>query len=285
MDALLLNLLNGISFALILFLIASGFALICGVMGILNLAHGAFYILGVYFGLILLRHGGNFWLAAFAGGGGVALVGLILERLFLRRLYKQENEQVLLTFGFVYIFVNLTVWFWGPFSVMVTPPSIIAGSISVGDLSFPIYRFVLVFIGLVLAAGLWLLVEKTRAGAIVRAGMDDKEMTIGLGVNYGLVSSAVFLLGSFIGGFAGFIGAPVVATNPGMAFDLLLLAFVVIIVGGTKNVQGTLLASILIGLLDYFGKAYFPDFAYFTIYLAMIIVLLVKPSGLLGRLE
>lgn len=270
---------------MLLFLIASGLSFTFGVMGVLNLSHGMFYILGAFLGLTLASYGVNFWLAALGGGIAVAVIGLVLERVFLRRLYKQINEQVLLTIGFVYIFVNLMFWLWGPFARLGTSPAIVSGSVNIGNASFPIYRFVIIAIGLVVAIGLWLFTEKTRAGAIVRAGMDDKETTGGLGMNYGLVSSAIFLLGSFIGGFAGFIGAPVIATSPGMGWDFLLLSLIVIVVGGVGYVQGTLLGAILIGLIDSFGRAYFPDFAYFTIYLAMIIVLLVKPSGLLGRVR
>lgn len=270
---------------MILFLIASGFSLVYGIMGVLNLAHGAFYILGVYFGLIILSRVGNFWLAALAGGVGAAVVGLLLERGLLSRLHKQINEQVLVTFGFIYIFINVAVWIWGAAARLVSAPLIISGSVNIGDAAFPIYRFVIIFVGAAIAAGLWFVIEKTRAGAIVRAGIDKKEITVALGVNYTLVASAVFVLGSFVGGFAGFIGGPVVATQPAMAFDFLLLILVVMVVGGADYIQGTLLGSLIIGLIDSFGRAYFPDLSYFTIYFVMIIVLLVKPSGILSRVK
>lgn len=283
MDVWALHILNGISYGMILFILASGLSLILGVMGILNLAHGSLYMLGAYIGLTLASSVGNFWLVALLSGIGIALLGLLLERVFLSRLYGQYNEQVLLTIGFIYILGNIALWTWGAWVKTGAPPPYLATSIAIGSLSFPLYRFVLIFIGLAIFAGLWWLVEKTRAGAIIRAGMDDKEMTMGLGINYGLVCSAVFFLGTFLGGFAGFIGTPVLAASPEIGFPMLLMALIVVIVGGVGTVKGTLLGALTIGIIDSLGKAFFPDFAMFTIYVVFIIILLVKPSGLLGR--
>jgi len=277
------NLLNGISYGMILFIIASGLSLIFGVMGILNLAHGAFYVLGAYIGLTLAKQGGNFFLAALAAGAVVGLVGLALERLFLGRLYKQINDQVLLTLGLVYIFWNVILWIWGPRSQIGGAPPILQGAINMGAFSYPLYRLTIILIGAAIFAGLWLFQEKTRTGAVMRAGMDDKQMTIGLGINYSLFSSFIFFLGAFLGGLAGFLGTPIIGIQPGLSIDILLFAVIVIVVGGVGNVQGALLGAILIGIIDGFGKAYFPDFALFTVYLAMIIILLSRPYGLLGR--
>lgn len=283
MDAWIVNLLNGLSIGLILFLIGAGLSLILGVMGILNLAHGAFYMVGAYVGVTVAGEGANFWLAALAGAMAAGLVGLITERLFFRHLYKQLNEQVLLTFGLIYIITNLTLWIWGPWPKMGTPPPILSGSIGIGDISFPVYRLAVIVIGLVIAICLWWFQEKTRVGAIIRAGMDDKEMTTGLGVNYGLISGAVFFSGIFIAGFAGFIGAPILGAFLGAGIDILLLALIVVVVGGMGSVQGALVGGITIGLIDTFGKAIYPGMGMFTIYLVMIIILLFRPSGLLGR--
>ncbi|OGP65069.1 MAG: ABC transporter permease [Deltaproteobacteria bacterium RBG_13_53_10] len=283
MESLSINVLNGIAFGMILFLIASGLSVIYGFMGVLNLAHGVFYILGAYFGLIVRRHEGSFVLAALAGGLAVGLLGLVLERVFLSLLHKRINEQVLLTLGFVYIFSNIVRWVWGPYAKLIDPPAFASGTIPIGSASYPLYRLVIILMGLAVAAGLWLLNNKTRAGSILRAGMDDREMTVGLGVNYGLVATVVFVLGAFVGGFAGFIGLPIVAVHPGIVFDILLLSLIVIIVGGVGRIEGVLLGSMIIGLIDSLGRAYFPEFAYFTMYIAMIIILLVKPTGLLGR--
>lgn len=284
MDAFILNMLNGISFGVILFLLASGFSLIFGVMGILNLSHGALYMVGAYIGwTIAVKYGLNFWFACLMGGLTAGLISLAMERGFFRYLYKQLNEQVLLTFGFIYILTNLTMWVWGPvFKAPFTPP-FLSGSFNIMDWSYPRARFATIAIGLILAVGLWWLQEKTRVGAIVRAGMDDKEMTMALGVNLGLVSTGLFFVGSFIAGFAGVIGAHLLGVNLGLGIDVLLLALAVVIIGGVGSIQGALLGSMLIGIIDAFGKALFPELAMFTIYLIMIIVLLVKPSGLLGR--
>ena len=277
------HILNGLSFGLILFLIASGLSLILGTMGILNLAHGAFYMLGAYFGLTMIAFGLNFWLAALVGGIFAALVGLVMERGFLRYLYKMFNEQVLITFGFLYIFTNVALWVWGPWPKMGNPPDFLSGSIGLGQFAFPVYRIALIILGLIIAGGLYWFQEKTRYGAIIRAGMDDKEMTTGLGINYALTCSAVFILGIFIAGLAGSIGSPVLGAYLGAGMDTLTLAMIVVVVGGMGTVQGTLLGALVIGLVDTLGKALFPELAMFTVYLAMVIMLVVKPSGLLGR--
>lgn len=280
----LLGLLNGVSFGMVLFLVASGLSVIFGLMGILNMAHGALYMVGGYVGwTVAVQHGLSFGLATLAGGIVAALVGLVIERGFLRHLYKQPNAQVLLTFGFIYILANLSQWIWGPdFRGPFTAP-FLSGSFQIVGRSYPTARIGIIFIGLLVAAGLWWLQNKTRVGAIVRAGMDNKEMTGGLGINLARVSMAVFFLGSFIAGAAGVIGAQLLGVRTMMSIDILLLALVVIIVGGVGSVQGALLGSILIGTIDAFGRALFPEFAMFTIYLAMIAILLIRPSGILGR--
>lgn len=281
---LVLNLLNGISWGMVLFLLASGISLIWGVMGILNLAHGALYMVGAYVGWSLaMQSGWNFWLAVLMGGLTSAFLGLIMERVFFRHLYQQVTEQVLLTFGFIYIFTNASIWIWkADYRAPFTAP-ILVGSINIGDLTYPIARVTVIFIGLLIALGLWWLQDKTRIGAIVRAGMDDKEMTTALGINVALVSTIVFFLGSFIAGFAGVIGAQLLGVNPTLGIEVLLLSMVVIVVGGLGSVQGALLGGILIGSVDAFGKAMFPELAMFFIYLAMIVVLVFRPRGLLGR--
>jgi branched-chain amino acid transport system permease protein len=284
MDTILLNLINGLAFGMLLFLLAAGLSVLLGLMGIINLAHGTLYMFGAFIGwTVLVQCGVNFGLAILAAGLGAGVVGLLLERGFLRRLYKQPNEQVLLTLGFVYIFSNLAIWIWGPRPRLPFTAPFLAGSVAIGELSYPVSRFLIIIVGLVLAVGLWWLQEKTRAGAIIRAGMDNREMTTGLGINLSQVSTLVFFLTAFIAGLAGIIGAPILGANATNTFDILLLALVVVIIGGVGSIQGTLVGSILIGLIDNFGKAMFPQFALFTIYLAMVIILMIKPSGLLGR--
>lgn len=284
MQNILLNLLNGISFGSILFLLASGLSIILGVMGILNLAHGALYMLGAYIGWTLaVRCGLNFALAILGGGVGAGLVALAIYHGVLRHLYRRLNQQVLVTIGFIYILTNLSIWVWGPAPRAPFTASVLTGSFHIAGALYPVARMTIIVIALALAVGLWWLQDKTRVGAIVRAGMDDKEVTTGLGINLGRVSIAVFFLGSLVAGIAGVIGAQLLGVNAGLSWDVLLLAIVVVVVGGMGSVQGALVGSMLIGLVDAFGKALFPQLAMFTVYIAMIIILLVRPSGLLGR--
>ena len=285
MEVWVVNFLNGISFGMILFLLATGLSLTLGVMGILNLAHGALFMAGAFVGWTVATMGGNFWLAALLGGITAGLIGLVIERAFLQRLYKLLDDQVLLTLGLVYILGNIALWIYGGHGRVANTPSYLAFSIDIGDYAFPVYRLVLIGIGAVAFIGLWWLLEKTRTGAIIRAGMDDKEMTVGLGLNYGLICSAVFSLGAFAGGFAGAIATPLIGVAFFIPMDILLYALIVVVVGGTGSVQGTLIGALVIGLIDAFGKALIPDFAMFTMYVALIIILLVKPTGLLGRAQ
>jgi branched-chain amino acid transport system permease protein len=285
MDFFLSNLLNGISYGMILFLIAAGMSIVLGIMGITNLAHGSLYMIGAYIGwTIFVQLGMNFWLAVFAGAVVSGIIGLLIERIFLKHLYKQVNEQVLLTYGLVYITTNLVTWIWGGrYRLQFTAPELDMHTVNLGSFSFPLTRIVITIFGILVALILWYLQDKTRIGAIVRAGMDDKEMVQGLGINLELVSMAVFFVASFVAGLAGVIGAQLLSTYPGLGENVLLLTLAVIIVGGIGSIQGALVGGLLIGLIDNFGKALFPQYAMFTIYFAMIIVLLIKPSGLLGR--
>ena len=280
----ILNLLNGITFGSVLFLIASGLSLVLGVMGIVNLAHGVLYMVAGYVGWsVAVQYGLNFGLAVLAGGIAAGLLGLLMERRFLYHLYRQENEQVLLTIGFVYIFTNLSLWIWGPSPKAPFAPSFLSGSFPILGWSYPIVRIAIILIGLASAAGLWWLQDKTRLGAVVRAGMEDKEMAMALGVNMDKVSALVFSLGAFTAGVAGVIGAELLGVNLSLGWDILFYALIVVIVGGMGSVQGALLGAMLIGVIDAFGKAVFPEFASYTIYLTMIVMLLVRPSGLLRR--
>jgi len=284
MELVLANLVNGISFGMILFLIASGLSIVMGLMGIINLAHGALYMVGAYAGwTIAVQWKMNFALAVIVGGIAGALVGLLIERGFLRRLYKQPNEQVLLTFGFVYILSNLVIWIWGGHRRLQFTAPILYGSMEIAGMPFAKDRLAIIAIGAIIAIALWYLQDKTRIGAIVRAGMDDKEMTTGLGINLEFIFTVVFLFAAFIAGCAGVIGAQLIGAYSWLGTDILLYSLIVVVVGGLGSVQGSLLGGLVIGLIDTFGKALFPQFAMFTIYLAMIVILLVKPSGLLGR--
>lgn len=278
------NLLNGLSYGMLLFLIASGMSIVMGLMGIVNLAHGALYMVGAYVGwTIAVQYGLNFGLAVFLGGLAAGLVGLIMERGFLRRLYKQPNEQVLLTFGFVYILTNLCIWIWGGGPRLAFTAPTLSGLIHLGNITFPITRIVIATSGVAVAIVLWWLQDKTRFGAMIRAGTDDKEMTMGLGINLERVSMFTFFLAAFVAGIAGVIGAQLLGAYSGLSIDTLLFALIVVIIGGMGSVQGALLGATLIGIIDSFGRAMFPEFSMFTMYLVMIIILMARPRGLLGR--
>lgn len=284
MDVVVLNALNGILFGSILFLLASGLSLILGVMGILNLSHGALFMIGGYVGWsVAIRHGLNFGFALVAGAVAAGLVGLVMERGFLRYLYRQLNEQVLLTIGFIYILTNLSLWIWGPSPKAPFVPSLLSGSFNIMGWPYPTVRIAIILTGLVLAIGLWWLQDKTRIGAIIRAGMEDKEMVMGLGINLDRLFTAVFFLGAFTAGLAGVVGAQLLGVNLSLGWEILLYALVVVVVGGMGSVQGAFLGAMLIGFIDTFGKVLFPEFATYTIYLAMITILLARPRGLLGR--
>ncbi len=253
-------------------------------MGIVNLAHGALFMVGGYVGWTIgVQLGLNYWAAVFTGGLAAGLIGLAIERVFLRSLYKLINEQVMLTIGFIYVLVNISLWIWGGMARSAFTAPAWAGSFAVLDLQYPVHRLATVGIGLVLVVGLWWLQEKTRLGAIIRAGMDDKEVASGLGVNMGRTMYLVFFFGAFMAGVAGVLGAQTLGVNLDMGWNILLLALIVVVVGGIGSIQGALAGAMLIGTMDAFGRAFLPELAMFFMYLVMIILLLVRPSGLLPR--
>jgi branched-chain amino acid transport system permease protein len=254
-----------------------------GLMRIVNMAHGALYMVGAYTGLAVAQWSNSFWIGLLAGAISTGIIGLLMEAAFLRRLYKQRQSQVLLTIGFVYILTNLVQWIWGSMPMGGITPDIFSGYVQIGKIGFPIFRLAIIGFGLVMAILLWLFQEKTRTGAIVRAGMDNREVTIALGINLKVVFTGIFALGAFVAGFCGLMGAPLMGVNLQVGWETLLLSMIVVIVGGTGSIQGALLGGLVIGLLDAFGTAFFPQFAYFVIYIALIVILLFKPSGLMGR--
>jgi branched-chain amino acid transport system permease protein len=283
MDILLTNFILGVSFGCILFLLGTGLSLTLGLMKIINLSHGALYMLGAYVGLTAAKYTNDFVVGIFAGGIAAGLIGILQETAFLRQLYKRPSDQVLLTIGFVYILVNVVQWIWGPVPQSAFIPPILSGSIPMGKIDLPVFRIAIVGVGLLAALGLWFFQEKSKVGAIVRAGMDNKEMTMGLGINLSIVFTGVFALGSFIAGFCGLFGASSLGINLDIGWSALTLSMLVVIIGGAGSIQGALVGGLIIGIVDAYGKAFFPEFAYFTIYLVFIIVLLFRPNGLLGR--
>lgn len=285
MQQIIANLINGVSFGMILFLISAGLSIVMGLMGVVNMAHGVLYMLGAYMGwTIAVKFGLSFWLAVICGSVFSAFVGLLLERFFIRHLYNKPNEQVMVTYGFVYIITNLTMWVWGARSRLAfTAPSLRATVLRIGDFPIPKDRLLIIGVGALIATLLLFIQNRTKVGAIVRAGMDDREMISGLGVNVDLLFAGVFGFASLLAGFAGVIGAQVLGANITMGTDIFLYALIVVVVGGLGSLQGSLCAGLLIGLVDTYGKAYLPQLAMFTIYLLMVAILLFKPSGLMGR--
>lgn len=284
MESLVINLLNGVSYGMVLFLIASGMSVVMGAMDITNLSHGVLYMIGGYVGwTIAVKSGAPFILGVLGGGLAAGLIGLGMERGFLRSLYKQPNEQVLLTFGFVYILSNLCLWIWGGWPRMPFTAKFLSGSFEILGRTYPKARLALIVVGLILAFVLWWLQDRTRIGAMVRAGMDNKEMAMGLGINLERLFAIVFFVASFIAGLAGVIGAQLLGVYNALGLEILLLALIVIIVGGVGSIQGALLGGLIIGIVDAFGRALFPRLAMFTMYFTMIVILLLRPRGLLGR--
>ncbi len=275
--------LNGISFGMLLFLLAAGLSLIFGLMKVLNLAHGSFYLLGGYLALTILRLTDSFLLALAGGALGVVVVAVLVERTVLRRIYGEELRQALLTFGFVFIIADQTLWIWGGNPQTLPKPAAFTRSVQLGDIVFPSYRLLVIAVGIVMGVGLWWLQEKTRLGAMIRAGVDDEEMARGIGVNTPLLFTAVFALGAFMAAFGGVMGSALLGVYPGADFEVLLLAFVVVIIGGLGSLKGAFVGGLLVGLIDNFGKALVPQLAYFTVFAPMAAILAIRPTGLFGR--
>jgi branched-chain amino acid transport system permease protein len=276
------QILTGVSFAMLLFLLAAGLSLIYGLMRILNLAHGSFYLLGVYVTLSILRATGSLLLAALAGMTATVALGVLMERVLLRRLPREELPQALLTFGILLIVGDLALWIWGGAPQTLPRPEALGKSVRLGPLIFPSYRLFVIGVGVVVAIGLWLLQERTRLGAMMRAAVDDPEISRATGIDVSLLSTGVFALGAALAALGGIIGGPLLGVYPGVDFEILLLAFVVVIIGGLGSLKGAFVGALLVGLLDNFGKALFPEFALFTIFAPMALILAVRPAGLFG---
>jgi branched-chain amino acid transport system permease protein len=274
---------NGLSYGALLFLLASGLSLIFGVMRVVNLAHGSYFLLGGYVGLSVVWRTQSFPLALLTAATTIGLVGVGMERLFLRRLSGHTLGQVLMTVGFALIFQDLALLIWGgdPYSLPV--PSALQGVVTVGGVRFPRYRVFIMALAAVIGAALWLGLDRTRVGAMIRAAVDDAEMAQGVGIRVPTVSLGVFALGAFLAALGGGIGSGFLGVYPGLDFEILPYAFVVVIVGGLGSLPGAMVGSLLVGLLDNFGKALFPELAYFTLFAPMALILALRPTGLFGR--
>jgi len=279
----LIQAFNGVSYGALLFLVGSGLSLIFGVMRIVNLAHGSYFLLGGYVALSVIWTTGSWPLAIPVAAFAVAVVGLIMERVFLRPLGFDPLRQVLLTVGFAFLFQQAALDIWTGNNFDINPPDALTRSIVVGGLYLPLYRIFMIGAAALIGVILWLVMEKTRVGAAVRATVDDAQMARGVGIDTSRVSMLIFSLGAFLAALGGVIGGAFLGIYPGLDFEILPLAFAVVIIGGMGSLGGAAIGALLVGLADNFGKALFPEVSYFTLYAPMALILAVKPTGLFGR--
>lgn len=278
----LIQLLNSVQYGLLLFMLAAGLTLIFGIMGVVNLAHGSFYMLGAYLAWSLASLSGSFTVAVIGGAILSVIFGFALERVLFRHFYDRDHlDQVLLTFGLIYIFEELRSILWGDDVHGVAVPSLLSASIPLTDtLSYPVYRLFMSGVCIALALGLYFLISKTRLGMKIRAGAFNRDMTEALGVNIKLIHAIVFALGVTLATVAGMIASPVASVYPNMGSQVLIMCFVVVVIGGIGSVRGALIAALLVGFVDTFGKVLLPQVAGMLVYMLMAAVLLWRPEGL-----
>ena len=277
---------NSVTFGGLLFLLSAGFSLIFGLMRIPNLTHGSMFMVGAYLGTTLLSGALgftlNFWLAALIASFEVAVLGALMERLLLRRLAGQQLAQVLVTLGVSFMVADLCLMAWGGDPISVATPPRLVGFVRFGAAAAPLYRLAIIGLAVVFAIGLWLMLDRTRLGAMIRAGVDDPQMARVVGIRVSELFTIVFGLGAALAGFAGVIGGPILSVYPGLDQDMLPLALVVVILGGTGSLLGSFAGSIIVGFLYNFGQALEPELAYFILFLPMVLVLALRPQGLFG---
>ena len=296
MDAatVLIQAMNGIQYGLLLFLVASGLTLIFGIMGVINIAHGSFYMIGAYLAWSLMGWVGSFWIGLIVGVTVALLLGLVLEWLFIRFLYDRDHlQQVLVTYGLILIFSELRSMIWGDDVHSVPIPELLNGSIQLTEnLAYPIYRLWLSGVCIVIAILMFFGIQHTRLGMMIRAGESDREMTKSLGINIGLVYRFIFALGVSLAAFSGMISAPISSVFPGMGSQVLIVSFVVVVIGGLGSIKGAMIAALLVGLIDTFGKVIhldifgvniFPEMSGMSIFALMALILMLRPQGLFGR--
>jgi len=275
---------NSITLGGLLFLLSAGFSLIFGLMRIPNLTHGSLFMLGAYFGAtFVVWWQFDFWLAAVLSALLVAVIGGVIERFLLRQLAGRQQAQVLVTLGIAFMVADICLMVWTGDPITVPTPPHFDGTIRTAGLVFPTYRLIIILIAVVIAAILWLLLDRTRLGAMIRAGVDDADMARVVGIRVSWLFTIVFCLGAGLAGFAGVIGAPILSVYPGLDFDMLPLALVVVILGGTGSLLGSLVGSFAIGIIYNYGQALWPELAYFVLFLPMVLILLLRPQGLFGR--
>jgi branched-chain amino acid transport system permease protein len=295
---ILTQLLNGLQFGVLLFLLAAGLTLVFGIMSFVNLAHGSLYMLGAYFAATAYQHTDSFALAVLAAVAGCVVLGVLLERTAISRLYGRDHlDHVLATFGLVLFFNEMARIIWGPQPYFLPLPAFLESTVDLFGITYPSYRFAIIVVGLVVAVGAHLLMHKTRLGMLIRAGASNPAMVSALGVDIKLLNSVLFALGAALAGLAGVMAGPIMSIQTGMGEPVLITALVVIVIGGIGSVSGALYASLIVGVADTLGRAFLPTLlrevasrdvanaagpalASMLIYLLMAVVLAVRPQGL-----
>ncbi|HRE19557.1 MAG TPA: branched-chain amino acid ABC transporter permease [Rhabdaerophilum sp.] len=279
------QLLNGVQYGLVLFLVASGLSLVFGILGVINLAHGAFYMLGAYLAYWLSAYTGSFLMALIGGTTIAFAIGLVLEEVFVKRMIGRDHlAQVLLSFGLILVIDEMRQILFGKDVHSVPPPDWLKGSIQLTELlSYPVYRLALCVFCLIVAAIIFFVIRKTRLGMIIRAGAENRDMTRALGISFDRLNRYVFAGGIALAALGGILVAPVSTVFPGMGDGMLILSFVVVVLGGIGSVAGAAIGALLIGLTDTFGKVFFPQVSSILIYVLMAGILLWRPNGLLGK--
>ena len=283
MSMTIFQLLNGATFAALLFVVASGFTLIFGLMRIVNLAHGALYLFGGYLGLTVANLTGNFFMGAIGAAVGVALIGFIIDFGLLRFVRGVELRQVLLTLGVAFVLNDLALVLWGGDTFSIQVPAFLDGPAEFGSITYPIYRLFVLLVGVVIFISLSLLITKTRLGALIRAGVDDAETVSAMGVDIRRVFIYTFMLGSALAGLGGVMGGAFLTLYPTADSEILVYSLAVVIIGGRGSLIGAAVGSLLVGMLSTFGQVWFPELAYFVIFGPMAILLAFRPLGLFGK--
>lgn len=288
LSTLLVQLLTGLAYGMLLFMISVGLSVIFGLMGIVNLAHGVFFVAGAYIALSVLDMGANFLVALITAMLamaviGVLVIGVLVERGLASRSYGNELGQVLLTFGLAFIFADVIKMVWGSALRTLPTPSALDFSLTFAGITFPAYRLGVMLVGCLLAVVVWYLETRTRIGAIIRAGVDDREMVSALGINVTLVFAGVFAFGAALAGLGGVLAGPILGMHPDMGFEILVVSLIVVVLGGLGTWKGAFVGAILVGMVQTFGQAYFPSLSLVIVFLLMAAVLLIRPTGLFGR--
>lgn len=285
MHRFILETLNGVTFAGLLFLLGSGFTLIFGLMRVVNLTHGATYLVGGYAGYSTIKGTGSYVAGLAAGAVSMAAFGVLLERGLVARVRDLPMAQLLLTLGLALVMGDLALAAWGGDPITVGMPGVLNRSSHFGSITYPNERLVILGVAIVTAIGLYVLMVHTRTGAVIRAGVDDREMVSALGVNIRRTFTAVFVLGTFLAGLGGVLGASILPLAPGQDSTILIFALILAVVGGLGSLGGAVIGSLVIGLLYTYGTAYFPSLAYFALFAPVVVILLWRPQGLLGRVQ